>query len=151
MSGSLPELIFFLLDADKRSMCALPLPAAGWFPDSNNPQQVRWWDGHQWTGHVKSVEEHRTATENLAGAAHKVEAMHDDLLKATGHSVSRDEKGRRTVERQTIFGTTNRDTDIGWGFQHEERESMFGYTEHSLSFNPLRLILNMLLSRGRRK
>jgi len=24
-------------------------PAAGWFPDPENPKQTRWWDGQQWT------------------------------------------------------------------------------------------------------
>jgi hypothetical protein len=24
----------------------------GWYPDYANPHQLRYWDGHQWTGHT---------------------------------------------------------------------------------------------------
>ena len=29
-------------------------PPAGWYPDQQNPAQVRWWDGQQWTGHIQA-------------------------------------------------------------------------------------------------
>jgi hypothetical protein len=29
------------------------LPPAGWYPDSENPDQKKWWDGTQWTEHVQ--------------------------------------------------------------------------------------------------
>ena len=28
-------------------------PPAGWYPDQQNPSQVRWWDGQRWTEHVQ--------------------------------------------------------------------------------------------------
>lgn len=32
-------------------------PQPGWFPDSNNPQLLRWWDGQQWTEHTHFVQQ----------------------------------------------------------------------------------------------
>jgi hypothetical protein len=31
------------------------LPPAGWYPDSNNPGQKKWWDGTKWTEHVQDA------------------------------------------------------------------------------------------------
>lgn len=33
----------------------IALPAAGWYTDPRDPLQRRWWDGSQWTGHVRPV------------------------------------------------------------------------------------------------
>jgi hypothetical protein len=29
------------------------LPPAGWYPDEQQPNLQRWWDGHAWTGHTR--------------------------------------------------------------------------------------------------
>ena len=34
---------------------ALTVPAAGWYPDRNEANTVRWWDGQQWTDHTQST------------------------------------------------------------------------------------------------
>jgi hypothetical protein len=34
---------------------ALTAPAAGWYPDRNDADTVRWWDGQQWTDHTQST------------------------------------------------------------------------------------------------
>ncbi|MBB5791774.1 DUF2510 domain-containing protein [Jiangella mangrovi] len=31
------------------------LPPAGWFIDPQNPQFERWWDGQQWTHHLRKA------------------------------------------------------------------------------------------------
>lgn len=30
-----------------------PTPAAGWYPDPNYSDQIRWWDGYHWTEHTQ--------------------------------------------------------------------------------------------------
>jgi hypothetical protein len=29
-----------------------PLPPPGWYDDPWHPEQIRWWDGHQWSGYA---------------------------------------------------------------------------------------------------
>jgi hypothetical protein len=37
-------------------------PQPGWYPDVSHPNQVRWWDGAQWTTHVHDASGNVTAT-----------------------------------------------------------------------------------------
>jgi hypothetical protein len=34
---------------------SLSVPAAGWYPDRSDPRVTRWWDGQQWTDHIREV------------------------------------------------------------------------------------------------
>ena len=34
---------------------ALTAPAPGWYPDRNEANLARWWDGQQWTEHTQST------------------------------------------------------------------------------------------------
>lgn len=36
---------------------------SGWYSDPYSVHQLRWWDGHQWTGHTHAVEEERAWVE----------------------------------------------------------------------------------------
>ena len=47
----------------------LTAPVAGWYPDRNEPNTVRWWDGGQWTDHTQSVASAAEAFEQPVSAA----------------------------------------------------------------------------------
>jgi hypothetical protein len=54
------------------------LPSAGWFPDPQQPGQLRYWDGHGWTGHIHPIPAADTLslTPQVAG---RVEPQYDDF------------------------------------------------------------------------
>ena len=48
---------------------ALTVPVAGWYPDRNESNTVRWWDGQQWTDHTQSTAPAAAAFEQPVSAA----------------------------------------------------------------------------------
>lgn len=48
---------------------ALTVPPAGWYPDRNETNVLRWWDGQQWTDQTKSAAPAAAAFEHPASAA----------------------------------------------------------------------------------
>lgn len=48
---------------------ALTAPPPGWYPDRNEANLVRWWDGQQWTDHTKSTAPAAAAFEQPTAAA----------------------------------------------------------------------------------
>jgi hypothetical protein len=48
---------------------ALTVPVPGWYPDRNEANTVRWWDGGQWTDHTQSIAPAAAAFEQPVSAA----------------------------------------------------------------------------------
>jgi hypothetical protein len=48
---------------------ALTVPVAGWYPDRDEPNTVRWWDGQQWTDYTQSVAPAAAAFEQPVSAS----------------------------------------------------------------------------------
>lgn len=48
---------------------ALTVPAAGWYPDRNEANTLRWWDGQQWTDQTQSTAPAAAAFEQPVSAA----------------------------------------------------------------------------------
>ena len=40
---------------DVSDSTSLSVPAAGWYPDRSDPRVSRWWDGQQWTDHMREA------------------------------------------------------------------------------------------------
>ncbi|HEY4225017.1 MAG TPA: DUF2510 domain-containing protein [Pseudolysinimonas sp.] len=48
---------------------ALTVPPAGWYPDRNAANTLRWWDGTQWTDHTHSVAPEQAVEQPVSAAA----------------------------------------------------------------------------------
>lgn len=54
------------------------VPPAGWYPDPQDANQLRWWDGAQWTANIQAVPRHESAAEERV----RLERELDELRKA---------------------------------------------------------------------
>ena len=48
---------------------ALTVPVAGWYPDRDESNTVRWWDGQQWTDYTQSIAPAAAAFEQPVSAS----------------------------------------------------------------------------------
>ena len=48
---------------------ALTVPVAGWYPDRDQANTARWWDGQQWTEHTQAIAPAAAAFEQPVSAA----------------------------------------------------------------------------------
>ena len=46
----------------------LTVPVAGWYPDRNESNTARWWDGQQWTDYTQSIASAAAAFEQPVSA-----------------------------------------------------------------------------------
>jgi len=72
-----------------------------WHPDPQDPTQLRWWDGSQWTEHTAS------ATDPGAGAAPAQGAASPQVAWAGGHSPT----PSSGLANSTLFARENREQD----------------------------------------
>src|SRR4029453_4227352 len=71
-------------------------PAANWYPDPHDPNQLRYWDGHQWTEH--RAPKHPPAAPPPQAASPPVQPVQPPAAKPSRPSVPL--FGARNVARQ---------------------------------------------------
>ncbi len=62
----------------------MSLPPANWYPNPDNAEQIRWWDGTQWSDRVEPIASSAVVVDkrsaSAAAAAAKAQAKHDARL-----------------------------------------------------------------------
>ncbi len=59
-----------------------PLPAAGWYGDPKDPMRRRWWDGGQWTDHLRPITapaRHQQSQANAIDTRSSIQGLAEDL------------------------------------------------------------------------
>ena len=103
------------------------LPVAGWYPDPDNANQLRWWDGTQWTEQRQA-----SISEQAPGAVGGQPAQYagPPILLVTSNDIP----GYRITEvHGVVFGLTvrarNAFSNMGAGFRTMFGGEVSGYTQ----------------------